>query len=211
MKLFSVLVSFLLCLEFHASAQTNLTEVYLEYTVESIAKSNAASPTIFRQSIWIKSHLSKSVFNGPSGSETVIYDARSKSGVILREYAGQKILIELNESDWNDYLQSSKSQIFNQGNEEKRLGEYSCRKASGTDGNLSLTVWFTQQFKIVHAEYGLYYPALKGLPVQIDACQKNDCLRYELKSLKTESIPSFVFEFSRKDYRVIPYKETKKV
>lgn len=182
----------------------------MEYTVESIAKSNSVAPTVFRQSIWIKSHLSKSVFNGPSGSETVIYDARSKSGVILREYAGQKILIELNESDWNDYLRSSKSQIFKKGNEQMRLGEYSCRKASGTDGNLMLTVWYTQQFRIAHAEYGLYYSALDGLPVQIEACQKNECLRYVLKSLQTESIPSSLFEYNRKEYRIIQYKEAKK-
>jgi GLPGLI family protein len=210
MKIFTALVSFLLCFILHASAQTNLSEVSLEYAVESLSKSNAVASTTFRQSIWIKSHLSKSVFNGPSGSETVIYDARSKSGVILREYAAQKILIELNESDWNDYLQSSKAQDFKQGNEQKQLGEYSCWKATGTNGNLALTIWYTQQFRISHAEYGLYYPALNGLPVQIETCQKNECLRYELKSLKTESIPSSVFEYNKKDYRIIQYKATKK-
>ncbi len=181
----------------------------MEYAVIPLAKSESDVSTL-RQSIWVKSHLSKSVFYGPSGSETVIYDARSKSGVILREYAGQKILIELNETDWNDYSRSSKSQVFKKGIEQNRVGEYLCQKATGTDGDLSLTVFYAQQFRIAHAEYGLYYPDLDGLPVRIDACQKNECLRYELKSLKTESIPSSVFEFSRKDYRVVPYKSTKK-
>jgi hypothetical protein len=200
----------LLTLTYSVSAQTILSEASMVYEVKSVSKNNPTPRGTFQQHIWIKGHLSKSVFMSPSGRETVIYDARAKSGVILKEYAGQKILIELGEADWNDYQRSEKMLDFKQEKEQIKLGDYQCRMAVGTHENLNLSVWYTPNFKIAHAEFGLYYPALDGLPVQIHTCQQQDCLHYELKSLQTESIPSSVFEYNRKDYRVIQYKDAVK-
>lgn len=197
-------------LAFSASAQTILTEAAMVYEVKSVSKNNATLRGTFQQNIWIKGHLSKSVFISPSGRETVIYDARAKSGVILKEYASQKILIELGESDWNDYQRSVKTLVFKQENEITKRGEYPCMKAIGANGNQNLVIWFTSNFKVAHAEFGLYYPSLDGLPIRIENCQQGDCLHYELKSLQTESIPASIFEYNRKDYRVIQYKDAVK-
>src|SRR5438874_10921671 len=51
--------------------------------------------------IYLKGSQSRSELVSGLGSEVTIYDSKKGSGVILKDYSGQKLMITLTNEDWN--------------------------------------------------------------------------------------------------------------
>src|SRR6187399_1841296 len=79
-----------------AAAQKKISELTLVYEY-SIGNVGNATHTIY-----IKGNKSRSEIVSQQFSSTVIYDASTGFGVILKEVSGQKLLIRMNPDNWKE-------------------------------------------------------------------------------------------------------------
>ena len=92
-------------------AQKTISEGTIVYNIstQSDNKSSTADPMSGATStVYIKGSLSRTDMVSPLGKESVIYDEKNASGVILKEYSGQKLMITLTKENWINFYEKVK-------------------------------------------------------------------------------------------------------
>src|SRR6476661_995320 len=88
-----------------ASAQKVISEGTLLYNIS--IQTGSSEPRMADMldgattTIYIKGNQSRSELISGLGSEVTIYDSRKGTGVILKDYSGQKLMITLTRDDWD--------------------------------------------------------------------------------------------------------------
>src|SRR5688572_12343475 len=111
-----------------ALAQKQITEGALTYKI-SIESSKADEPVSSalngaELTLYLKPYASRSEMKSSLGVESTVYDNRSASGYILKEYSGQKLMISMTEGNWAQKNRMYENLAFTVSDELTTIGDY---------------------------------------------------------------------------------------
>ncbi len=145
------------------------------------------------------------------GREATIYNAGSGSGVILKDYSGQKLMITLTPQDWEANNKKYEGITFENTGETSVISGFSCRKAIAKLKNgTTFTVFYTPDVNVTNKSYDPQFKTLPGLPVQYEMQTGKMKFKFTLAKINFEPVALSYFEIPKSGYRVLTYEETKK-
>lgn len=187
----------------------DLTILYNSSITNSQDSGNKISSTT---SYFLKGNLSRSELNSSQFSSVTIYDSKAGSGVILKEVNGQKLLIRINEENWNQKNKRYLNLNFTKTNETKTIAGYACSQAkASTNDGFEITVYYTRDLIPENKTYDPTFRNLDGLPLEYELTRGNLHIRYTLASINLNPVPASRFDIPTKGYRELTYEESLKM
>ena len=210
------LVSLLSLAAFRSTAQKQLSEGMIQYNI-SIVSPKSETPTVNSLngavlSVYVKQSLSRTEMKSTLGTESTVFDNKAGTGFILKEYSGQKLMISMNENNWDQKNKLYEDLNFTVTNEVTTIAGYQCKKATATlaDGKM-FTVYFDPAIVISNKKYNNAFAKLPGLPVQYEIQSGNLSFKYTLSSLNYDAVPAAKFEAPKAGFRVMTYEENQQL
>ena len=191
-------------------SQRVITDATLKYNIlikKNGDKNNNSTPNATYQ-LYIKGSQTKSDFINSIGTETTIYNNKTEKGVILKEYSGQKLMINLTKQDWLTQNQLFRNIEFKIENTEKKINETVCKVATASLQNGGrLTVYYDTAISILNNNYTIAFPSISGIPVQFENLNNGITYVYTLVGINYEVLSTNVFDIPKSGYRVISYQD----
>jgi GLPGLI family protein len=160
--------------------------------------------------IYLKGNKSKTELVSSLGKEATIYDAEGGTGVILKDYSGQKLMITLTAANWAQNNSKYEGIVFQNTGETQKIAGFTCKKAIAKLKNgESFTVYYTTDVNLANKSYDAQFKTLPGLPVQYEMQTSKLKLKFTLASISYNPISASEFEIPTSGYRVLTYDETK--
>jgi GLPGLI family protein len=161
---------------------------------------------------YLKGNLSRSEVTSNQFSSVTIYDSKAGSGVLLKEVNGQKLLIRMNEENWNQKNRRFMNLNFTKTNETKTIAGYFCSqaKASTPDG-FEITVFYTHDLVPENKSYDPPFKNLDGLPLEYELVKGNLHIKYTLASMNLNPVAASKFDIPTSGYREMTYDESLKL
>lgn len=196
------------------NAQKSISEGTISYNLSSQSdnKSPQTDPLSgATNTIYLKGTLSRTDMVSALGKETTIFDAKTGTGVILKEYSGQKLMITLTKDNWVSQNKKFDGIVFTSTTETKTIANYNCKKVIGKlkDGS-AITVFYAPELYVNNKEYNQTFKNLQGLPVEYEFQSGSLKFKYTLIEVDFGVISSSKFELPKTGYRVISYDENRK-
>lgn len=199
-----------------STMQKPLNEGVLQYNISIV--SAKSEPTTLNSlngavlTLYLKPTVSRTEMKSTLGTESTVYDAKTGNGFILKEYSGQKLMISMNESNWDQKNKAYENLNFTVTNETATIAGYKCKKATATlaDGKI-FTVYFDPTVVISNKKYNNAFSRLQGLPVQYEIQSGNLSFKYTLSSLSYDPVPAAKFEAPKAGFRVMTYEENQQL
>jgi len=211
---FVYLLVFLIASFGKIEAQKLVNEATLTYKVDiknSTSKQPPTSTNANQYVIYLKGLLCRSDLITALGSESGVYDAKKETGYIAKSYSGQKLLINLNKTNWMTQHATFQQLKFDETSETKKISGFDCKKAtSKLVSGETIVVYYDPNIILSNQDYVLAFPNLKGLPIAIERESKGSLFTYTLSNIVYDNVPSSLFEIEQKNYRVMNYEEAKK-
>lgn len=162
--------------------------------------------------IYIKNNQTRSEMLSGLGSESTIYDSRTGTGVILKDYSGQKLMITLSKDDWEKKNKKYEGITFENTSETMTVAGYDCIKAIAKlkDGT-SFIVYYSPDLKVANREYDYPFKTLPGLAMQYEWQSGKMKFKYILSKVSFEPVSSSKFDIPKSGYRILSYDETQKI
>lgn len=193
-------------------AQKIISECTVTYAISTQSENAAQSDPLSGATniISIKGSLSRTDMTSPLGKETTIYDEKNGSGVILKEYSGQKLMVTLTKSNWITLNSKFEGINFVNTSETKTIAGFNCIKATGklNDGAV-IVVFYAPDMVINNKDYNKIFKNLAGLPVQYEFENGKLKFKYLLTAINYGAVPVSKFDFPKAGYRVMSYDESK--
>ena len=193
------------------NAQKIISEATLTYNISTRQDKLQADPLSgATNTIYLKGTISRTEMVSPLGKETTIYDTKTGTGVILKEYSGQKLMITLTRENWVSQNNKFEGITFTNTSETKIIGSYKCTKAIGKlkDGSI-ITVYYSPEIIINNKEYNQIFKNLSGLPVEYEFENGKMKFNYTLESANVGAVPNAKFDTPKAGYRVMSYDESR--
>jgi GLPGLI family protein len=161
---------------------------------------------------FLKGNLSRAEVNSSQYSSVTIYDSKSGTGVILREVNGQKLLIRMNEENWNQKNRRFINLNFTKTNEIKTIAGYACSQAkASTPEGFEVTVFYTRDLIPENKAYDPLFKNLDGLPLEYELQKGQLQIKYTLASVNLNPVPASKFDIPTSGYREMTYEESLKL
>src|SRR5664279_858619 len=187
----------------------DLTLVYNSVITDAQDSNRKISSTT---AYYLKGNLSRAEVNSSQFSSVTLYDSKAGTGVILREVNGQKLLIRLNEENWNQKNSRYSGLVFTKTNETKTVAGYFCSQAkAATSGGFEITVFYTRDLIPENKNYDPQFKNLDGLPLEYELRKGNVHIRYTLASVNLNPVPASKFDIPTSGYREMTYDESLKL
>jgi len=187
----------------------DLTLVYNSVITDAQDSNRKISSTT---AYYLKGNLSRAEVNSSQFSSVTLYDSKAGTGVILREVNGQKLLIRLNEENWNQKNSRYSGLVFTKTNETKTVAGYFCSQAkAATSGGFEITVFYTRDLIPENKTYDPQFKNLDGLPLEYELRKGNVHIRYTLASVNLNPVPASKFDIPTSGYREMTYDESLKL
>ena len=197
-----------------ANAQKTLTEGTLVYNMS--VETGTGEPKIADMfdgattTIYLKGSMSRTELVSSLGREATIHDATTGTGVILKDYSGQKLMITMTAQDWAQNNSKYDGITFENTGETQKIAGFNCKKAIAKLKNgTSFTVFYTTEVNVANKSYDAQFKTLPGLPVQYEMQTGKMTLKFTLASISYNPVPASKFEIPKSGYRVLTYGETK--
>lgn len=216
MKYFSTFIFFLVFALFSSSvgAQKTMNEGTLVYNMS--VETGSEQPKMADMldgattTIYLKGDKSKSELVSSLGREATIYDASIGTGVILKDYSGQKLMITLTAANWEENNNKYDGITFENTSTSATIAGFKCEKAVAKLKNgTSFTVYYTTEVTLANKSYDAQFKSLQGLPVQYEMQSGKMKLKFTLSKINYNSVPLSTFDIPKSGYRVLTYEETK--
>jgi GLPGLI family protein len=206
------LLAVFLFLPFLGLSQKRVGDLTIIYNSTITNAQDSARKISSTTGYFLKGNLSRSEVNSNLFSSVTIYDSKAGSGVILREVNGQKLLIRMNEENWNQKNKRYQNLNFTKTNENKIIAGYACSqaKASTADG-FEITVYYTRDLIPENKAYDPPFKNLDGLPLEYELNRGNLHIRYTLASINLNPVPASKFDIPTSGYRELTYEESLKM
>ena len=161
--------------------------------------------------VYIKGTQSRTEMVSGLGSEATIHNSSTGSGVILKDYSGQKLMITLTPQDWNTNNKKYDGITFETTTETSQIAGFNCHKAIAKlkDGS-TFTVYYTTDVSVSNKDYDYQFKTLPGLAVQYEMQNGKMTFKFTLAKINYTVVPISKFEIPKSGYRVLTYDETKK-
>lgn len=193
-------------------AQRNISEGSLTYSISTDASSGTGSSILngATNTIFVKGTSSKTEMVSALGKETTLYDGKTGTGAILKEYSGQKLLITLTKENWQQHHQQYIDLVFTDQATRKSINGYSCTLATTQlkDGS-QLSVYYTNEVVIVSKDCLPLFKNLKGVPVEYEIASSKLTFKYSLQKIDVSAIPASKFDLPKSGFRTMSYEESK--
>jgi GLPGLI family protein len=197
-----------------SSAQKNLSEGSLVYNIS--VETGSTQPKMADMldgattTVYLKGNESRTEMVSGLGSEATIYNAATGSGVILKDYSAQKLMITLTPEDWSKNNKKYEGITFENTGETAVIAGYNCKKAIAKlkDGS-AFTVYYTTDINVTNKDYDYQFKTLPGLAVQYEMQTGKMKFKFTLAKISYASVPATKFEIPKSGYRVLTYEETK--
>ena len=199
-------------LPFLGSAQKRVGDLTLLYNSVITNAQDSSKKITSTTGYFLKGNLSRAEVNSSMFSSVTIYDSKSGSGVLLKEVNGQKLLIRMNEENWNQKNRRYMNLNFTKTNETKTIAGYFCSqaKASSPDGS-EITVFYTRDLMPDNKFYDPPFKNLDGLPLEYEIRKGDLRIRYTLASINLNPVPASKFDIPTSGYRELTYEESLKM
>lgn len=210
-------ILFIACLfaSLSTKAQKTLNEGTLVYNMS--VETGSAEPKMADMldgattTIYIKGNQSRSELVSSLGSEATIYNADKGTGVILKDYSGQKLMITLTPQDWESNNKKYEGIVFENTGETSKISGFNCHKAIAKLKNgTTFTVFYTTDVTINNKSYDEQFKTLPGLAVQYELQSGQMKFKFKLAKINYDGVPLSKFEIPKSGYRILTYEETKK-
>ena len=215
MKMFKnilLLISFITSFGSYSYAQKIISEGTLSYTISTQSENPSQKDPLSGATsiISLKGNLSRTDMMSPLGKESTIYDEKSGTGVILKEYSGQKLMITLTKANWSALNNKFEGINFVNSGETKTIAGFNCTKAIGklNDGS-KIVVYYAADVTINNKNYNKIFKSLSGLPVEYEFENGKLKFKYLLAAVNYGAVPVSKFDFPKSGYRVMSYDESK--
>lgn len=197
-----ILLMVLLTGSISVTAQRNIAEATLVYDIQGQSL-NGASTTVY-----IKGNNSRTDMVSPLGKEITIYNSKSNSAVILKEFSGQKLMITLTKENWKEKNKMYSDIRFELTNEYKTISGYNTRKAIAKmpDGK-TFEVYYAPDLIPANKEYDATFNNLPGLAIEYEIESGKMKFKYTLAKINYDPVQVSQFDFPTSGYRVMTYEE----
>lgn len=198
-----------------AAGQQTLSEgtIYFDVTVQTGEKDPQLADVFdgAKAILSMRGPLSRSELRSALGQTITIYDHRAGTGVVLREYGPQRLLIRMNREHWKHKNSKFEGIRFIYGTDTKVVAGFPCEKAEAILSDSSrFTVYFTRKLVPENATYDPQFGGLPGTALEYEAMQGNMRIRYEATRVSFDPVPMQRFETPKSGYRVLTYEESVK-
>lgn len=195
-------------------AQKNLSEGSLVYNIS--VETGSAQPKMADMldgattTVYLKGNQSRTEMVSGLGSEATIYNATTGSGVILKDYSAQKLMITLTPEDWTRNNKKYDGITFENTGETAVISGFNCKKAIAKlkDGS-SFIIYYTTDINVTNKDYDYQFRTLPGLAVQYEMENGKMKFKFTLAKINYSIVPASKFEIPKSGYRVLTYEETK--
>jgi GLPGLI family protein len=186
-----------------ANAQRNIAEATIVYDIKADAFNGTASSTVY-----VKGNNTRTEMLSALGKETTVFNSKTNSAVILKEFSGQKLMITLTKENWKAKNIQYNNIKFELTDETKIIGAYNTKKAIGrmADGK-TFEVYFAPDLVPANKEYDPTFSNLPGLAIQYEIESGKMKFRYTLSKINYDAVPVSLFDFPTSGYRVMTYEE----
>jgi len=162
--------------------------------------------------VYIKGGQSRSDMVSILGKESTIYESKTGSAVILKEYSGQKLMITLTKENWEAKNKAYSDIKFDLTNETTTISGYTCKKAIANMPNgKSFTAYYTPDLSVTNKEYNPTFKNLPGLALQYEYESGSMRYKYTLSKINFEPVAASKFDFPKSGYRVMTYDENQQM
>jgi GLPGLI family protein len=160
--------------------------------------------------VYLRGTSSRTDMVSALGSEKTIYDAKSGTAVILKEYSGQKLMITLTKENWETKNKKYKDIVFTPEDETKIIMGHPCIKANAVlkDGT-TFIVYYAKDLTVMNKDYDQTFKSLPGLAMQFEFKNGKTRFSYTVSKIDINPIPASKFDFPKTGYRVMTYDENK--
>jgi GLPGLI family protein len=194
------------------TAQKKVSELTLVYDYSVGTGKTSSGSENATHTVYIKGNKSRSEIVSSIFSSTVIFDASTGFGVILKEVSGQKLLIRLNPDNWKERNRPYDGMVFKTTSETKEIAGYKCQKATATTKSGStITVFYTKDLLTENKEYDPPFRNLEGLPLEYDLASGDVKISYKVSRISLNPVPVSKFDIPKSGYREMNYEESKKM
>ena len=140
--------------------------------------------------------------------QTVFYNSKDGSAVILKESGAEKYMINLTPAQWQQYNRKFDGVKFTNGADTKIIQGVNCQKATGTlkDGSV-IEVYYATDLKPIASGYEYAFKDLPGLPLQYEITMGNIVVRYTATSLQSVPVSSSTFDLPKAGYKLLDFKQ----
>ncbi len=212
-KIFFSLVIILVFKSSFLTAQKTVSELTLMYdnTVETKSDKpnigtmlNGATTTIF---IKQSSHRTEQV--NSLGNTTTIFDGKTNTAVILKEFGKQKILVRLTSKNWDDMNKRYTGTTFTKTNDTKTIAGYTCIKYTGktTDGK-EFIVYATTDLTTENKTYNSQFKDVDGLVLEYEITSGSTKITTTASKIIVGTVLPNKFEIPKSGYREMTYEES---
>ncbi len=194
-------------------AQKVLSEGLIQYDVSvQTGSSQAKMADIFdgaTGSVYIRGSQSRTELKSAIGSSITIYDSKLASGVVIREFGAQKLLIRMNANNWADKNKKYDGITFTKTGETKKIAGYECEQAVAklADGS-SFTVFYTTELSLENKSYDPQFRNLPGVPLEYESVIGSMRVKYSANKVSFDPVPIQRFEIPTSGYREMTYDES---
>ena len=197
---------------FSVAAQRKISEMTLVYDYSVGSGKPSTGGDNATHTIYIKGSKSRSEITSTNFSSTVIFDASTGFGVILKEVSGTKLLIRLNPDNWKERSSMYNGVVYKPTGETKEIAGYKCMKAIGqTKSGATITVYYTKDILPENKEYDAVFRSLDGLPLEYELTNGDVKIKYRVSRISLNPVPASKFDIPKSGYREMNYEESKKM
>lgn len=197
-------------------AQRNIAEATFVYDMViqtgNTAPQNGDALSGASTTVYLKANNSRTDLVSPLGKEITIFNSKSDKAVILKEFSGQKLMIQLTKDNWKEKSKLYSNITFELTNEIKTIAGYNTRKAIAkmADGK-TFEVYYTPDLVPVNKAYDATFSNLPGLAIQYEIESGKMKFKYTISKINYDPVQLSLFDFPSSGYRVMSYEENQKL
>jgi GLPGLI family protein len=141
-------------------------------------------------------------------NQTIFYNSKDGSAVILKESGNEKYMINLTTGQWQQYNKKFAGLTFKNTGETKIIEGLNCVKASGVlkDGS-TLDVYYCPDLKPLASGYEYAFRDLPGLPLQYEISTGNIVVRYLATSVQSSPVNASRFDLPKSGYKILDFNQ----
>lgn len=158
--------------------------------------------------VYIKGDCALSEMKSVLRNQSIIFNGKADTAVILRESGDQKFIINLNANDWKHYNRKYDGVVYTYGTETKTVADYTCKKATGKlkDGT-EFTVYYAPTLMPLVKGYDYQFKDLPGLALEYEVQNGNLKVKYSASKINFAPVPQFKFVVPKSGYRILDYQK----
>jgi hypothetical protein len=204
-----------IAITFSGFSQTTISELTMVFDITVESKTDKPQiANMFNgatQTVYIKGLNHRTDEVNSLGTSSTIYDGKTKSAIVLKEYGAQKILVKMNALNWIEYNKKYENITFTKETETKVIAGYNATKYTGKmkDGTEFIVYCTTE----INPETNLYknnqFSKTEGLVLQYQFSVSGTKVTNIVSKVIIGNVDAAKFAIPKSGYREMTYEESK--